>query len=48
MSSGNLVHRLARREGLEALHRLMDAAISDLQKPFLTERQIASSRTIMG
>jgi GNAT superfamily N-acetyltransferase len=26
----------------------MDAAISELQKPFLDDRQIASSRTIMG
>ena len=26
----------------------MNAAISELQKPFLDERQIASSRTIMG
>jgi GNAT superfamily N-acetyltransferase len=26
----------------------MDAAISELQKPFLSEGQIASSRTIMG
>lgn len=26
----------------------MDAAISELQKPFLDENQIASSRTIMG
>jgi GNAT superfamily N-acetyltransferase len=26
----------------------MDAAISELQKPFLSESQIASSRTIMG
>jgi GNAT superfamily N-acetyltransferase len=26
----------------------MDAAISELQKPFLDERQIASSRAIMG
>jgi GNAT superfamily N-acetyltransferase len=48
MTSANLVHRLARRGDLEALRRLMDAAISDLQKPFLTESQIASSRTIMG
>jgi hypothetical protein len=26
----------------------MDAAISELQKPFLDDRQIASSRAIMG
>jgi GNAT superfamily N-acetyltransferase len=48
MTSANLVHRLARRDDLEALRHLMHAAISDLQKPFLTEPQIASSRTIMG
>lgn len=43
-----LTHRLARRDDLGALRDLMDAAISELQKPFLNERQIASSRTIMG
>lgn len=41
-------HRLARAADVGALRRLMDAAISELQKPFLDERQIASSRTIMG
>jgi GNAT superfamily N-acetyltransferase len=43
-----LDHRLARPEDLGALRNLMDAAISELQKPFLDDRQIASSRTIMG
>jgi GNAT superfamily N-acetyltransferase len=43
-----LTHRLARRDDLDALRALMDAAISELQKPFLDARQIASSRTIMG
>jgi GNAT superfamily N-acetyltransferase len=43
-----LTHRLARRDDLDALRRLMDAAIGELQKPFLSEAQIASSRTLMG
>ncbi len=43
-----LTHRLARRDDLESLKALMDAAISENQKPFLDESQIISSRTIMG
>ena len=43
-----LSHRLATRDDLEALKALMDAAIGELQKPFLDESQIASSRAIMG
>jgi GNAT superfamily N-acetyltransferase len=43
-----LTHRLAGREDLDALKALMETAISELQKPFLDARQIASSRTIMG
>jgi GNAT superfamily N-acetyltransferase len=43
-----LTHRLARRDDLDALRALMEAAISELQMPFLDARQIASSRTIMG
>ena len=43
-----LAHRLAVRADLPALAALMDAAISELQTPFLDARQIASSRTIMG
>ena len=48
MSAAALTHRLARRDDLDALRALMDAAISELQKPFLDGRQIAASRTIMG
>jgi GNAT superfamily N-acetyltransferase len=44
----HLRHRLARRDDLGALQALMDAAIGELQKPFLDLRQIASSRAIMG
>jgi len=43
-----LTHRLAIRDDMEVLKTLMDAAISELQKPFLDESQIASSRSIMG
>jgi GNAT superfamily N-acetyltransferase len=43
-----LQHRLATRDDLAALTALMDAAIAELQKPFLDADQIASSRTIMG
>ena len=48
MTSTNLTHRLARRDDIDALSALLDAAISELQKPFLDENQIASSRTFMG
>ena len=48
MPKNDLHHRLARREDLSALASLMEAAISTLQKPFLTEDQITSSRTTMG
>lgn len=48
MTNTTLAHRLARLEDLEALKALMDAAISELQKPFLDASQIASSRAIMG
>jgi GNAT superfamily N-acetyltransferase len=43
-----LTHRLAGRSDLASLRQLIDAAIADLQKGFLDERQIASSRAIMG
>jgi GNAT superfamily N-acetyltransferase len=48
MILATLTHRLAHREDLESLRQLMDEAIGELQKPFLTKEQIASSRTIMG
>lgn len=40
--------RLATPDDLPALAAVMDAAIRDLQAPFLTPDQIAASRTIMG
>jgi len=43
-----LTHRLARRDDLAALKALMDAAILELQTPFLDATQIESSRAIMG
>jgi GNAT superfamily N-acetyltransferase len=43
-----LTHRLATRGDLEPLRLLIDVAISELQKGFLDERQIAASRAIMG
>jgi len=48
VTNATLTHRLARRDDLDALRQLMDAAISELQKPFLDQSQIASSRAIMG
>src|SRR5829696_9937035 len=48
MANETLTHRLARRDDLEALKALMHFAIAELQKSFLDESQIASSRAIMG
>ncbi|MGH7340375.1 MAG: GNAT family N-acetyltransferase [Candidatus Rokuibacteriota bacterium] len=48
MMKTSLTHRLAGRADLDALRELMDAAISELQKPFLDGGQIESSRAIMG
>lgn len=48
MRNEALTHRIAQREDLEALKTLMGAAISENQKSFLDESQIASSRAIMG
>lgn len=48
MTNERLTHRLARREDLEALKALMDAAISENQKFFLDRSQIESSKAIMG
>jgi GNAT superfamily N-acetyltransferase len=48
VASEDFRHRTARREDLAAMTALMDAAISELQKPFLDEYQIQSSRAIMG
>lgn len=43
-----LHHRRATRGDLDALRLLMEAAIEELQREFLDERQIAASRAIMG
>jgi GNAT superfamily N-acetyltransferase len=43
-----LTSRLAGIEDIPALRAVMDAAIGELQRGFLTEAQIASSRAIMG
>lgn len=48
MTVFNFTHRLANGEDLEKLRSLMDLAIGELQKGFLTEAEIASSRSIMG
>jgi GNAT superfamily N-acetyltransferase len=44
----SLRHRLARRADLPALTALMDVAIAELLRPFLTDAQIVASRAIMG
>ncbi len=46
--STHLTARFATREDIPALKPLIEAAIAELQKPFLDERQIDSSRAIMG
>lgn len=48
VNSPMLTHRLARPTDCDALRELMEAAISELQMPFLDARQIAASRVIMG
>ena len=47
-TEGALQARLARVEDLAALNALMELAIGELLKPFLTAPEIASSRAIMG
>lgn len=44
----SLQYRLATFDDLPALTALMERAIGELQKPFLSDAQIASSRTVMG
>jgi GNAT superfamily N-acetyltransferase len=48
MADAPLTHRLAKPDDIPALAELMDAAIAQLQKSFLSDAQIASSRMIMG
>lgn len=43
-----LTHRLATPADLPGLTALMDAAIGELQRGFLSEAQIAASRKLMG
>jgi GNAT superfamily N-acetyltransferase len=43
-----LAHRLARTDDIDAIRVVMDLAISELQRGFLDDDQIASSRAIMG
>jgi GNAT superfamily N-acetyltransferase len=45
---GELTWRLAGPEDIAALDAVMNAAIAELQRGFLTPAQIAASRTIMG
>jgi GNAT superfamily N-acetyltransferase len=48
MPGSDFDHRTATRDDLPVLTALMNAAIEELQKPFLDDLQIASSRAIMG
>jgi GNAT superfamily N-acetyltransferase len=48
MNEASLQIRVARLDELPALHDLMELAIAELLKPYLTEAEIASSRAIMG
>jgi GNAT superfamily N-acetyltransferase len=43
-----LTHRLARTSDVPALQVLMEAAIAELLKPYLTSTEVAASRAIMG
>jgi len=43
-----MTHRPARPADLDALRALAEAAIADLQAPFLDAAQIAASRALMG
>lgn len=48
MMNSGFTHRLATSDDLPSLRAVMDAAIGQNQKPFLTADQIRSSRAIMG
>jgi GNAT superfamily N-acetyltransferase len=48
MTDVELTHRLASMDDLAALRQVMDDAIGELQKGFLTPEEIESSRVIMG
>ena len=48
MAGQELQHRTATRDDIAAISALMTLAIAGLQRPFLSEAQIESSRAIMG
>ena len=48
MGKTGRTHRIAQLDDLPALHALMNRAIAELQKPFLTPEQIAASYQVMG
>ena len=43
-----LTHRLATRSDIPAISRIMERAIAELQRPFLSAEQIAASHLSMG
>lgn len=43
-----LTHRIATRDDIPAIRALMDRAINELQRAFLTPGEIAASRAVMG
>ena len=43
-----LTHRLATRSDIPAISRIMERAIAELQRPFLSPEQIAASHLSMG
>ncbi|MDX8465982.1 GNAT family N-acetyltransferase [Mesorhizobium sp. VK23B] len=48
MAGQELQYRTATRDDIEGISALMALAIAELQKPFLDDAQIESSRAIMG
>jgi GNAT superfamily N-acetyltransferase len=44
----SLIHRLATQADVPALSALMDAAVVELQRPFLDTAQVTASRELMG
>ncbi|RUX07150.1 GNAT family N-acetyltransferase [Mesorhizobium sp. M2A.F.Ca.ET.037.01.1.1] len=48
MAGQELQYRTATRDDIERISALMGLAIAELQKPFLDDAQIESSRAIMG
>ncbi len=48
MTKPALQHRLARPDDVAGLTALMERAIAELQRPFLSDVEIAASRALMG